>query len=310
MDFCCKRCGYNASCKGNLAKHYKRKTECEPIYSDKPSSDLLEELVYKSLDGVGYPCEHCGKNLKTPSTKCKHKKICKHNPESINFVNHLEQKMDEMMNIIAKQQKEIESLKQKAPTSAKYISNQNNLGTINNTNNTNITINALGKEDISYLTSHPKFDQFMIKCIKEKMSGVCEFLVKKHFDPEHPENHNIRKLTLKSDFMDTYDGRKWKPRFTEDVLRDIFINIQTDFANFVDEAISENGSIKKMWLDNFMKEVGAPLDWDLSNSDYEFDGEVDEGTKEQLRDKIYKLACEYIYRSSKHAFSASQEVAR
>lgn len=57
--------------------------------------------------------------------------------------------------------------------------------------------------------------------------------------------------------------------------------------------------IKKAWLDKFMDSVGKPLDWDFSNEDHEYNEDISEEKKEILRGKIYKLACEYIYRNSR-----------
>ena len=291
MEFSCKRCGYTTNSKGNLVKHFQRKTTCQPLHSDQSYEALLLELTAKTF--VGLKCEHCGKLLKSPSSKCRHKKICIKNPDSSKYARHLEDKIDVLVQLIDRQQQDIDKLKHQTSSTTQIFHNTNN-GTINN-----ITINAFGKEDISYLTKHHNFPAFMVKCIKEKIDGVCQLIVRKHFDPKHPENHNIKKNNRKDDFMECYDGRKWKPRYSQDVLDDLFINLQTDFANFVDQAISDNGLIKKLWLDNFMKHVGAPLEWDLANSNYDFEDDERADDKQSAKNKIYKLACEYIYRHSK-----------
>lgn len=299
-DYTCKRCGYVASCNSNMIKHLKRKKACRPILEDIPIDELLKDTYKRSYTEDDIQCAFCKKYVGSTSALSRHKKICKKNPNlavSIHDVidEKINEKMKSLMNIIEQQKQEIQTLKEASTSTTNYVQSQNtNNGTINN-----ITINALGKEDISYLTQHPRFGDFMVKCIKDKIDGLCQFIVRKHFDPNHPENHNIRKLNRKDEFINCYDGRKWNPRFSEDVLRDIFINIQTDFANFVDEAITDDGKIKKVWLDNFMKQVGAPLEWDLSTGDYEFSEEIDDEIKETCRNKIYKLACEYIYRHSK-----------
>lgn len=164
-----------------------------------------------------------------------------------------------------------------------------------------IRVNAIGSEDITYLTSHPKFKEFMVRCIKGKLNGVCDYLVQKHFNDKHPENHNIRKLNKKDDFMELFDGRKWKIRYCDDILQDVFNNMSRDFSDFIEEALSEQGIIRKVWLDAFMEQVGKPLDWDFDGEAYEYSNEISDENREEIKRRIYRLACEYIYRHSKTA---------
>lgn len=286
--FACKRCGYVASSKDNLLRHFKKKKTCHASESDVTVESLIEELQDKRVRN--FPCDMCDKSFLHQSNLSRHKKGAHHKTMDMNEVQQL---IDQKLQALE------EKLIGASPSpSTTNIHGNVNQGTINNI--TNIQINALGREDISYITDHPKFKAIMTKCVRDKVEGVCEYIVKKHFHPDHPENHNIKKLNRKDDFMECYDGRKWKVRFCEDVLDDIFIHLQKDFADFVDNAVGEEG-FHKMWLDNFMTQVGAPLDWDLSNDSYEYYSKLSPEQKQELRGKIYKLACEYIYRHSKTA---------
>lgn len=276
-----------------MIRHYERKQPCIVTKEDIAPEVLLNELVGNNNDNeqIMYTCNVCNAGFKSRTTHYRHKKKCKPAQES---------------ELVTQLQKEVKELKDQMKAINASVANAQH-ASYNTTNNiqnaqniTNITINAIGREDISYITQHTKFTDFMVRCIRDKMDGVCNYLVKKHFHPDHPENHNIKKLNKKDDFMECFDGRKWKIRYVEDILEDTFLNIQKDFAAFIDEAINEEGIIKKIWLDNFMKSVGAPLDWDFSNDLYEFDNDaIDEETKTKLRDRIHRLACEYIYRQSK-----------
>lgn len=281
--YTCKRCGYNSEFKSNLTRHLRKRVPCKAELEDIPRDELLGEVVEKEAD-TEWTCPICHDVFHSRSSMYRHKRSCKEKTE---------QKEKYRIEELESRLQELESTTTHHTHIQQQVNNVNR-GTINN-----ITINAIGKEDIGYLTEHPKFQEFMVRCIRDRMEGVCNYLVKKHFDPAHPENHNLKKLNKKDDFMEVYDGRKWKLRYSEDILEDIFVNIQKDFADFVDQAFTENGKMKKVWMDNFMKQVGSPLDWDLSNDMYEFQGEVNDDTKRRLRNKIYKLACEYIYRHSK-----------
>lgn len=296
-NYICRRCGYATTCRSNLIKHLKRKMSCAVLHEDVSIIDLLKETYVRSYTDDDIKCSFCAKLLKSHAALCRHKKICKNNPKNEGYIVQLKDTVEELRGMVVQQQAVIQKLSQSQSPSVNHYGNINHGNQVNQVNH--ITINGLGKEDITHITGHPRFPDFMVKCIRDKVEGVCNYLVKKHFDPAHPENHNIKKTNRKDPFMECFDGRKWKVRHCEDILEDIFLNIQTEFANFVDEAFAENGGINRNWMDNFMKQVGVPLDWDLSNDSYTFRGEVSEENKKMLRKKIYQLACEYIYRHSK-----------
>ena len=161
-----------------------------------------------------------------------------------------------------------------------------------------ININGLGKEDIGYLTDNPRFKSFMTKCINNQLDGVMEYLENKHFNPKHPENHNLKKLTKKDSFMECYDGEKWRTRYCDDIMHDVFHNMYKAFADFVETA-TQDGKLKKVWLDNFMSTVGTPLDWDVNCDNYEFNDRMTDEQKTHLKERVFALAIEYIYKQSK-----------
>lgn len=300
--YTCKRCRYQST-KGNVVQHLRRKNVCVATFEDIPVNVLIDELTHKEYNVKTYDCKFCGTKFNSSPNKYRHQRSCKHNPDNTTALETTEMVPLCMVNALEKRVKELEA---KIVSTPPTQGNTNN-GTINNNQNhgviNNITINALGKEDISYITEHPRFQQFMIGCIRDKAHGVMEYMVKKHFDPSHPENHNLKKLR-RDDFMEVHDGRGWRLRYAEDILQDLFLHMQRDFANFVEEALTEEGLIKKAWLDNFMETVGKPLDWDLSTEDYEYDGEVSEEKKGEIKSKLYKLAIEHIYRKSKETHAA------
>lgn len=284
MEFVCKRCGYETLHHHSLIRHLRRKHPCKATLSDISIDDLLTEQTHKEYNEITYDCDRCNRKFNTRQSRHRHMKICQGNMTS----------MEEM-------KKEIEALKKEISTQGKGQTNNATIGTINNgliNNGTIINVNGLGKEDISYLTEHPRFQTFMIKCIREKSDGIMDYLERKHFDPSHPENHNLKKMR-RDDFIEVYDGKKWRLRFKEDVLDDVFEHMQRDFANFIEEAFADNGDLKKKIIDNFMESVGKPLNWDLSCGDYEYDGEINEEKRKELQNKIYKLALEHIYIKSK-----------
>lgn len=236
--------------------------------------ELITELKTKEYKDTAVECKTCKKKFNNRSSMYRHAKICKDKEET-----------------------EIEKLRSEVKELKKLIESQpSTSNTINSNNTYNIQINSLGKEDISYMATHKGYDNFMLCCIKDKIEGVCNFLVKKHFNDNMPQNKNIKKTNKKDSFIECYKDNKWKTRFVDNVLDEVFMSMESDFVTFLDK---QKGTLKKNMLDNFMKQVGCPLEWDLDHGDYEFSEEISDSDKEILKKKIYMMACEYIYKSSK-----------
>ena len=76
----------------------------------------------------------------------------------------------------------------------------------NITYNTNITLNAFGKEDTTYI------DSALIKNLIKTgpMNSIHKLLKYSHFNPDHIENHNILIPNRKSSFAKIFDGEDWQ----------------------------------------------------------------------------------------------------
>jgi hypothetical protein len=177
-----------------------------------------------------------------------------------------------------------------------------NTGTVNNT--VNININGIGQENLAHLKnfSDKEMQRFMTNCLKNGPTGLCQLLVKTHFDDEHPENQNLRKMNKKDDFLEYHNGESWELGLHEDVLEDVFKTFEVHFAEYVDSFYDKLAVHKKTILDRFMKKVGEPLEWDFTSNDYDytFDDTMTEQDKQEKKNRIYNMAVEYIYRHSRH----------
>lgn len=293
-QFECKRCGYKTLIKSNLLKHLRIKNPCVAANANIDRDVLVDELIPEKIYSENaHICKFCNRKFNSQPNHSRHQKICKQNKENLED--------NELRCIVSDLQGQIAELKAQVQTSCSKQTPQQVSNTNCQTNNgtINYIINNFGKEDTSYITSHPAFSAFMTKCIRTKAEGVLEYITKKHFHPDHPENHNIRKLNKKDDFIEVKSGKEWRLRFKEDVLDDVFISIESAFANFVDEAFAEDGTLKRQWLDTFMASVGEPLDWDLSSDKYEYSGDMSDEDKQFLKERIYRLVIEGIYRNTK-----------
>ena len=108
------------------------------------------------------------------------------------------------------------------------IENQTN----NNTNNTiNIHINAFGKENTDYLD-----DQAIVECIDRIFNSVPAILKRIHFDPDHPENHNIKITNKKLPYASVMgDNRTWKTVNKKDAIE----TMVAKGYNFLDEKYAD-----------------------------------------------------------------------
>jgi hypothetical protein len=121
----------------------------------------------------------------------------------------LDKKNEEMRERLDKKDKEMDELRKQVemliektscnipPPITTNCNNNNSNNHIETQNNIEIVVNSFGHENIDHLT-----DQIICKLIKTAPFTSVPLLIEKiHFDPDHPENHNIKitnKTMLKS----------------------------------------------------------------------------------------------------------------
>ena len=112
--FECQRCGYETDHKCILLNHLNRKTICHPINEDIERRLQILELTKRNLNTITFDCDYCGKQFNHASTKCKHKKTCKHKPVVLSKKQTiLHEESEKQKQIILKLQQESEKQKQK-----------------------------------------------------------------------------------------------------------------------------------------------------------------------------------------------------
>lgn len=300
--FQCKRCGHQSKLKSNLLKHLRNKKTCFEHISNIDRSILIDELLTKQSQG-SFECPHCSRRFNKASSKSRHLKNCKKSP-----LKDMTCQVPDFVQVVNELQTKVKELEAQLKTNSNMTTNNTTTHNTNNgiINQNHVVINAFGNEDISYLTEHKGFTKFMVNCIRSKAEGVVDFIAKKHFHPDHPENHNVRKLNKKDDFIEVRTGKEWKTRFSDDVVYDLFSDLEKVYMRLVEAAFIEGGSINKQLLDTFMRTVGAPLEWDLTTDNYEYlcDKPLTDDEKDKMRNKIYRLVIEEIYKRSKslHSF--------
>ena len=96
----------------------------------------------------------------------------------------------------------------------------------------NININAFGNENIDYID-----DKSILACIDRVYRSIPSLLEKIHFDPEHPENHNIKITNKKLPYASVMGvNQKWKTVDRKDAID----TMVTNGYNLLDEKYTEN----------------------------------------------------------------------
>ena len=206
VEYKCQRCHYVAKKKGDIKRHYQRKYPCRAIHSDISVEELLEKLN-KPKDG--FCCNKCNKIFKTSQGKYQHQKRCKQElvvfEEKKNDIEEIQELKNEL-----KLMKELFIDKMKNNN----ITNNNNIETQNITNNnTNLFISFNDKENIHKVLKQCQETILLLEQNRSKDKCFKIYLTAAHFNPEHPEMHNIKLTNLKPDYklIDIRDENgEWK----------------------------------------------------------------------------------------------------
>jgi hypothetical protein len=207
--FKCPRCGYEFSKRKNYIDHVNRQKKCQPLVSN-------IELTYENYIELQtmFSCEYCNKEFSEKYTIAKHMKNCTENPENKQKI----QVADSIVN-----------------NNADTINiNTNNINS-NNNNNTNYNayyiVNDFKNTNFSYITDD-KTISFMKSCMKALPNLIEEI----HFNPKHPENHNMYLSNFKEKTAKYKKGDKWLIKNGSEFVDDIIVDYHNKmFNNYVND---------------------------------------------------------------------------
>ncbi len=200
MEYRCNICNKNYSSYQSLWIHNKKFHSdeiqtCKGSVKDQRKGTVKERKGKKKLnENTIYFCEYCNKSFSCRQSKYEHKKnVCK-------------------KDLIVADNKIIIDPKQQININNQQINN----GTINNTNNTYITINQIGKESLDCL---PINDILKILADGYNMPLTC--IKKLNFNENIPENHSFCTTTLEGKHFTRINHKTQKP---EKINKVDFIN--------------------------------------------------------------------------------------
>lgn len=176
---------------------------------------------------VLHVCSICQKKFLYSSGLSRHRAKCKETDAKVDL---LETEIKEL-------RKEVELLKNKQTNNGnttigkQQIENQNNNTQIANQNN-NIIINCFGNENMDYIT-----DKVIFHCMNKIYGSIPLLIEKIHFDPDHPENHNVKIPNKKLPHAKIMNHkRQWQIVNKKDVIDSMIDN----GYNLLDEKFQEN----------------------------------------------------------------------
>ena len=260
VEYLCYRCGYVASQKCNLKNHLNRKNICKPMLDNISIGDVkkyykLENSTklhnspqnlhnfpqnlhkntstkfhnfpqnlhnfpqfstippqFSTIEESKYSCLYCNKVLSRSDSLQRHMAICKKKKECEIITLH-----NKDIEIEEKNQ-QIKELEEKIKTRG----NTNIVNNTNNTNNTitnNIHINNYGDENLKHLRSKD-----FANLLSGIYNAVPKLIEKIHFDPDHPENQNIKYTNRKQPYLKVMKDDKWQLVNKKNELLDLIDN--------------------------------------------------------------------------------------
>jgi hypothetical protein len=206
----CPRCGYETNDLHNLRRHLDNKTICLPSKSDISIDEIKANL--KTFNKV-HQCSHCDKSFSHTSSLCRHVKDTHPSIEANTSIHN---------------ETNAHSHNTTNTNTTNTNTNNTNNHSFNTTNNTNshnnttinnpiININVFGKEDLEHILNDP---EFIVRCLEKRLtSGIPDLIEKMSFNPEVPENHNVKhEKKHYQPKVKVYTENGWESQFRDEVV--------------------------------------------------------------------------------------------
>lgn len=230
MDFICDRCGYTTNRSNNLKQHLTSKRVCKPKLSDIDRLDLYDTWFGSKIQE--YECDVCKKTYKSKETLQKHHK--KYHSDI-----HGDTTNDLLKQIIT-------------------LLNKNNNTTYNVQNIVQNNILNVQQPSCEFLKENFDYisDEYIMSCAKKLDNGLVEFIKNVRFNPDHPENMNVKMHVKRDKTLYVYRNGVWEICDAKWTLEEMIVHgariIHQKFLSISDqEKLLEDGSSEskiQSWL--------------------------------------------------------------
>jgi len=161
---------------------------------------------------------------------------------------------------------------------------------------------AFGRERIPHLLNDIRF---MMRCMRNRESGLLAFITRKYFDAKMPSNLTVRLGALGGDGpadapLEIHAGQgSWRAVVDESSFFDRLVHtVEGDFADFIGVQClidRRKPSTLKPLIDHLMLSFGEALEWDLSCPEYEsYEGALTEEQKKKTRDELQRTVMGHV----------------
>jgi len=210
--FCCETCDYYTS----KRNHYER-------HLSSVRHKKMTNRVNSGQNGKTHMCEDCGKVYKYRQGLSFHRKTCTGKTLIKQYLEEREREKENKNEMDELRAQVVLLMEQNAKLQANNTRITNNNTTNNTTNNTQniyITVNTFGKENIDYIT-----DKAICKAISMAPFKTIPNIIRMiHFDPEHPENHNVKMTNKKLKYAEVFKDNQWVTTSREKAMNDMIQN--------------------------------------------------------------------------------------
>ena len=223
----CNICSKNYKHRQNLSRHIKK--EHPPESSQEVNQDTTSMYI----------CKFCQKVYYNKQSKYRHQKKCKEEHDSLTkTIRQMEEKhkkeMEELKEILTAQimdlvKKEVKISKK----SIQNIGNQLNEGSTQNNVNNNITIVALGKEDVLNTLS----EEEKVGILDKRFMSVLELVKLIHCSGKYPQFNNSLVTNIKSRYALSYDENQ--KEFVTKNKNELVENIVSNRTNDIEDMLEE-----------------------------------------------------------------------
>ena len=199
-----------------------------------------EELKANNTVEIQHVCT-CGKIFTKQPNLSRHHKTCEiyknRNTKKETEVEDEDVETSKTLTVDERQvyEVEIEELKQEIERLKAEKSVTNNNIQNNTQNNIHIHINAFGNENIDYITDNTK-----LRCIKHITQSIPMLVRKIHFNPKHPENHNVKITNHRLPFVKVLnENKEWKyedkERTVSNIITKSYTMLEITYEGYKDE---------------------------------------------------------------------------
>jgi len=203
-------------------------------------------------------CKFCGKMFTTSTSMYRHvNHTCKiKKSEDLNRdriyerLLELEEKskdIDVLKKENNKLKKKVVSLEKNVKSASKVTNNTTN----NNVNNgivTHINLIGYGKEDLSKIDKKD-----ILKAIQCGYDSTIKLTETLHFNPKHPEYHNVYITNVKDKYAMMFDGKDWNLAMKDELINKIYDDkknyIEENLDDFIDSLTVSRKKALDRWLE-------------------------------------------------------------